>query len=412
MFKKRLAALFLALALVTAVLAGCTGGNSDTPATSTPPASSGEPGSSGADADTPTERQTVKLGIVTCFTSSAARSAEMQLEGLQVALDQIDASGFSEYYDFELLKGDDQYDAAEAVSVANKLIHQDGIKVAFGHLNSNITFAALPTYEEAKIPIFTPSYTMNITNSGFEYVYRCTPNDEIFAQTMVDYLVEKEGCEKIGIYHANNDQGESALESFGKALAGYDMEFTRTESFTESDTDFTGPLLNFRNDNIDCLIVYGGDLVNRATILEQQAQLFDYDIVRATDSGVSAGNFKDLVPTNLRDGLLYFGAWCNTMDDDMSTQFIEDFKALDAESITPGDISARFYDAMYVLATALNHMGPHDVEADDFTEKLNEAIRQVSHEGLQGHLEPDEKGDMLTKSYVIQYQGETEVVVN
>ncbi len=70
---------------------------------------------------------------------------------------------------------------------------------------------------------------------------------------------------------------------------------------------------------------------------------------------------------------------------------------------TPGAVTVRFYDGMYLLATALNNMGPYDVEAADFSEKLNNALHEATYEGLQGLLDPDPAGNCLNKSMIIRY---------
>jgi branched-chain amino acid transport system substrate-binding protein len=406
MKKKHLVLITLVLAFAM-LFAACTGSSpSSTPAQDQTPASS-----DGPEAQAPAERQTLKIGIISCFSGASARSAEIQLVGLQAALKNIKDSGYSKYYDFELIQGDDQYDAAEAVKAANKAIYQDGIKVAFGHLNSTVTFAALPTYEEAKVPVFTPSYSMNITNSGFEYVYRATPNDEVFARSLVNFLVEEKGIKSIGLFHCNNDQGESGKEMMTAALADKGMEFKRIETYSLQDSDFTGPLLNFRNDKVEAVIIYGGDIVGRSNIVTQIRQLFDYDVVLAGDNAFSNSSFLEVTPVDIREGLYYVGAWASSLDTAQSKLFIDTFKELDPMGQIPGDVSARFYDAMYILTTALNNMGPYDVNAEDFTEKLNEQIKLAEYEGLQGTLKSNERGDLIHKSYVIQFQGEEQNVV-
>ena len=141
-------------------------------------------------------------------------------------LDQINSSGYSKYYDFELIQGDDQYDATEAVAVANKLVYQDGVKAVFGHLNAVVTLAGLGVYEEAKVPCFTPSGSSEkIVNSGYEYVYLCVPQDRIIAASLMNYLVNDLGLTKLGILACSNDQGQSGLEFCKTALADLDMEF-------------------------------------------------------------------------------------------------------------------------------------------------------------------------------------------
>ena len=50
-------------------------------------------------------------------------------------------------------------------------------------------------------------------------------------------------------------------------------------------------------------------------------------------------------------------------------RFIEDFREADNLNQDPADVPARVYDSVFHLVTALNNLGPYDVNADDFSVK-------------------------------------------
>ena len=143
---KKIVALMLAMVFAICALVGC----GDTQTETTTQAQASDETTTGDAAST--EKQTIKIAIATCFSGNAARGAETQLLGLQVALNEIEESGYSKYYDFTIEQYDDKYDATEAVTVANKLVYQDGCNVVFGHLNAVVTIAGLSVYDEAGIP--------------------------------------------------------------------------------------------------------------------------------------------------------------------------------------------------------------------------------------------------------------------
>lgn len=97
--RARVLALLLAAVMLLGLLASCGDGADNDQPSQTPgqtpsdtPNGGDEPG--GGDE---LGRQTIKIGIATCFTGSGARGAETQLYGLQVALQQIESSGYSKY---------------------------------------------------------------------------------------------------------------------------------------------------------------------------------------------------------------------------------------------------------------------------------------------------------------------------
>lgn len=419
--------LLLALVLILGAFTACGGGSgsstqspsqapenqeSAAPAESEAPAPAESAQPAPAETEEPAEKQTMKIGIATCFSGNAARGAETQLYGLQVALNQIQESGYSKYYDFKLVQGDDQYDATEAVSVANKLVYQDGIKAVFGHLNAVVTLAALPIYEEAKIPCFTPSGSSSkIIESGYEYVYMCVPSDSIVAATLINYLVQDAGLTKLGMFYANNDQGQSGLEYVEAALANLGMELAAKESYVVGDTDFTGQMLSFKSAGVESIIIWGGEISQRSIMVQQARQLIGTDVVISGDANFSNATFISTTQPEERDGVVFGVAWSPTFTDETSAKYVGDFMAIDPLEQEPGAVTVRFYDGMYLLATALNELGPYDVNADDFTEKLNEKIKQISYEGLQGLLDPAENGECLNKCFVVRYTTEGEELI-
>lgn len=400
---KKLFAMLLAVIMMVGLLAAC-GGDKPSGSTAPTPGTSGEP----AGSDTPDlGRQTVKIGIATCFTGNGARGAETQLYGLQVALDQIAASGYSKYYDFELIQGDDQYDATEAVSVANKLVYQDGVKAVFGHLNAVVTLAGLGVYEEAHVPCFTPSgSSAKIVDSGYQYVYLCVPQDRIIAASLINYLVDDLGLSKLGILYCNNDQGQSGLEFCENALSAKNLTFADKQTYLATDNDFTGQLLSMKGNEVEALVIWGGEVSQRSIMVQQARQLISTDVIISGDANFSNATFVSVTEPADREGIIYPVAWSPAFTDERSQTYVKEFVAKDSLGQTPGAVTVRFYDGMWLLATALNNMGPYDVNAEDFTEKLNEAIKAASYDGLQGEMKPADNGECLKQSFIVRYNAE------
>lgn len=359
-------------------------------------------------------RQTVKIGIATCFTGAGARGAETQLVGLQVALNQIKASGFSKYYDFELIQADDQYDATQAVNVANKLVYQDGVKAVFGHLNAVVTLAGISVYEEAGVPCLTPSGSSEkITGSGFKYVIQAVPSDVIITKSLVEYLVNDLGIDNFGVLYANNDQGQSGLSYIQRAMDDLGKPIVAKEAFLVADTDFTGQMLNFKSAGCEAVVIWGGEVSQRSMIVKQARQYISNDVLITGDGNFSNATYVGVTSPEERNGVIFGAAWSNQLKDENSLKFITDFTELDALHQAPGAVAVRFYDGMYLMATALNNMGAYDVNAEDFTEKLNDALHSATFDGLQGTLKPDATGNSLDKGMIIKYnaEGKEELVV-
>jgi len=430
----KIISLVLSLIIVAGLSAACGGGGSNAPSSQAPasqapssqaPASQA-PGSQAPSAQAPgasasaqpdetIEKQMLKIGIITAFSGASARSAETQLLGMQVALNQIAESGFSKYYDFDLIIGDDMDDATEAVAVANKLVYQDGIKVAFGHLSTAVSLAGLTVYEEAKIPTFVPSSSayLAMVQNRYKYAYQSEIPANLPAIALVDYLVKDVGITKMGMLYVNNEGGQAGLKLIEDALAMHGLKLAAGESYAFADTDYTGQMLSFKAAGCEAVAVWAGTAATRPTAVAQARQLIGPDVIVCGDTVFSGSSFVSATQPEERAGVVYPVAWSPAFTDDMSQRYIKEFIELDPLSQTPSTTTVRFYDAMYLLATALNNLGPYDVNAPDFTDKLNDSIRNSSFQGLMGLLKPDEFGLCVTQVCVVRYnsQGVEELLV-
>ena len=106
---------------------------------------------------------------------------------------------------------------------------------------------------------------------------------------------------------------------------------------------------------------------------------------------------------------MYYTVWTPALEDEHSQEFIAKYEALTGR--TPADVSARGYDAVWVLATALNNMDGYDVNASDFSEKLKDAIRSIDYQGLQGFFHYDEVGEAFYTMKIITYKDGKHVLV-
>lgn len=358
------------------------------------------------------EKQTIKIAVNTCFSGTAARGAELQFNGFQVGLNEINESGYSQYYDFEVIVNDDQNDPTAAASVANKSVNEQKVQVVYGHLNAVQTLAGLAVYDEAGIPCLTPTTSSSVTNFGSDYLLQMGIADDATCKIIVDYLAGTLGLTNLAVMYSNNEQGYAALDTLKASLSEYGLSFACEEEYAMSDVDFSGQLLRIKDKACEAVLIWGGDPASRANIIKQLHQTIDYDILIAGDTQFSTAGFLNSVESNEKDGILCVGAWTPTMTDERSLKFIEEFKAIDSQGANPSDVSARGYDSIYFLATALNELGPVDISADDFEEVLLEQLKKTTIEGLQGTIQYQEDGRCVSNAYIcrISPEGKLDVV--
>lgn len=395
--------ILLSAFLFILLLSSCQGETSSpTPDTSTSKPLVSADATTESSSSAPVVRQTVKIAVNTHFSGTAARGAELQYNGFAVALKEIEKSGYSLYYDFEVIKNDDENDPSVAASIANKSVYQQGVQVVYGHLNAVQTLAGLAVYDEAGIPCFTPTTSSSVTDYGSDYLFQMGVADNTTAKLLVAYLVEDLGLEKIAVMYSNNEQGYNALASLESKISEYNKTFSCKEEYAMSDIDFAGQILRIKEAGCEAVIVWGGDPAGHNNIATQVRQLIGKDILICGDSQFSTASFLNTASEDIKTGIVCTVAWTATLTDDRSIKFIDDFKLIDSYGSNPSDVSARGYDAMYLLVTALNKMGPHDVNDDGFCDLLAQTIKETTIDGLQGPIAYTEGGACITTAYVVE----------
>src|SRR5215467_14989803 len=89
----------------------------------------------------------VKLAVGGPITGGSAAFGAQLKNGVEQAVEDINAAGGILGQKIQLSTGDDRADPKEGVSVANKFVG-DGVKFVVGHFNSGVTMPASEVYQE------------------------------------------------------------------------------------------------------------------------------------------------------------------------------------------------------------------------------------------------------------------------
>ncbi len=98
------------------------------------------------------------------------------------------------------------------------------------------------------------------------------------------HLVKDQGIEKIGVLYANNDQGQSGLAYVKQAMQDLGKTITDEQAYLVADTDFTGQMLNFKAKECEAVVIWGGEVSQRAVIVKQARQYIGTDVQIAGDA--------------------------------------------------------------------------------------------------------------------------------
>lgn len=382
---KKFLAVLLTLAMVLALTAcgnGNNGGNSG----------NGNGGGGDADGGSQTSGEPIKVGVYLPLSGANAAVGQSGVEGIEMAVEEINAAGGIAGRPIEIIKEDEENDPTTAVSVVNKLINQDEVVAILGSVNSSVTLAAMEVSEDAGIPMVTPiSSGAAITGSGNQYIVRGQANDLLQAGAVVEYAIAK-GYQKIGLMYQNDDYGGGARDVIVEIMKENNMTLAADEGFEASAADVTPQLQNVKAAGCDCLIMYCM-YAPGATIANQAAQLGMGDLPLMGGGGLTNAKLYELGGDNVV-GVVNSQTFLAGADavNDFSAKFIENFQA--KYNDTADSNNAMAYDSTYILAEGLKYSLEqyNDLSGDHIMEGMK-AIKDMPL--ATGTITIDETGDSI-----------------
>lgn len=337
----------------------------------------------------------VTLGSGAPLTGNIAHLGKDHENGIRLAIEDINATGLrigGKTLKLELLSEDDQGDPRQATLVAQKLIDA-GVAGVIGHVTSGPTITASQRYHEAGIPQISPSATNpQYTLQGFKNAFRVMANDIQQGAVLGNYAVHQLGAKRIAIIDDRTAYGQGLADEVEKDAKAAGATIVAHEYTKNDATDFKAQLTSIKAERPDVLF-YGG-MDAQGGPLAKQAQQLSMNVKLLMGDGGCSPEFIKLA------GEAAEGAYCSQTGLPLSEmpKGIDFAQRFQSKFGTPVQIYAPYaYDAVYVLVDAMLAADSADPA------KYLPQIAKTSLDGVSGHIEFDDKGD-LRNGAVTVYQ--------
>ncbi|MGL4996329.1 MAG: branched-chain amino acid ABC transporter substrate-binding protein, partial [Deefgea sp.] len=329
----------------------------------------------------------IKIGNAAALTGPAAHFGKDIENGVQLAMDEINAAGGVEIagkkMKLVMISEDDQGDPKTATNVAQRFVDA---KVAgvIGHMNSGTTIPASKIYSDVGIVQISPSATaVAYTNQGFKTAFRVMANDAQQGKVLGQYAVSKLGAKKIAILDDRTAYGQGLADEFEIAAKAAGAEIVKREFTNNQETDFNAVLTSIKSAKPD-LIFYGG-MDAQAAPLKKQAKKLG---VTAKVMGGDGSQTPEFIKLAAGDAEGMYATSPGTPKDQLAggKAFLEKYKTkfgTDVQLYSPYS-----YDSVHVMVKAMQEAG--STEPAKYLPKL----AAVKHEGVTGPISFDAKGDI------------------
>lgn len=385
--KKKLLALLLALCMVFALAACGSGGEEPSTGSEAPSASGGA-----ATGDTLT------IGMIGPLTGSNAAYGTAMEQGLELAVEEINAAGGILGMTVETEVMDDQGDPTEALNAFNTLV-ANGVSIIIGSATSGCTSAITNAANEEGVVLITPSATADNITTEDDYVFRACFKDSLQGDIAAAF-VEQQGITKVGTIGCSADTySQGLVDSFTAACEKRGIEVAAAESTaTMNAQDFTNQFTAMVNADVELVYaIYYYDAVGPFLISQARAAGFDGIIMGADGFDGSLGYVSEGTDYSAFNNVV----WTNHYDPSDESGAVQEFvAAFEAKfGSTPISFSALTYDCMDMIKLAAEACGSADASA--VRDQL--ADTSVVYECVTGTFSLDETGTPTKGAAVIEF---------
>ena len=322
----------------------------------------------------------IKIGQITCLTGENAWYGDIEKQGADLALEELNAKGGINGRQVVIVREDDKADPALSVTGLNKLISVDKVQAVMGMTSSGGTMAASPVAEKNKVVLISSlAGSMKISNAG-DYIFRIFATTAQEAEKLLQ-LAKELGKTDAAIIYVNNDFGSDLASYIKEKSVKTGVNILASESYLTDATDFRTQLAKIAatKPSVIFLLGYPKDM---GLVLKQAGEMGIKSQFMASDS------FDD--PTVIATaGKASEGTIYVVSDDQTSPAFKAAFKAKYGKDSSI--YNAMNYDAFNLLALAIQRGG------NDGTAIKNELYKIRDYAGVTGTITIDSNGDAINR---------------
>ncbi len=192
----------------------------------------------------------VKVGVIQGLSGPPAivDFGESYLQGIRLALRDHEAT--NPKTKIELVVYDDEANPQRAVSLAQRLVQNDGASAVMGTVSSGNVLAFAPVLQRAGVPLIAgPSIATNITtqfiNEKPSYIFRCSMVEKFQIDEMLDWAVKS--FKRIGLLHSTTGYGNFAVKEIQEGLKARGAELVAVEAAAPGINDLTSQMIKMRD---------------------------------------------------------------------------------------------------------------------------------------------------------------------
>ena len=285
------------------------------------------------------------------MTGSEATFGRSTDNGIQLAIDEINAAGGVNGKKVRVITYDDKGDAREAGTAVTRLVTRDHVAAVLGEVASSLSLVGAPVCQENGVPMVSPSSTNPAVTKVGDMIFRVCFIDPFQGYVCAKFAREHEGlkaekaailCDQVSAYAVG------LQEEFAKSFKKLGGKIVSTQTYQAGDQDYSAQLTAIRASEPDVIFIpgYYTDVGNIAI----QARKLGIKVPLLGGDGWDSAKLGEIAGDSI-NGSFYSNHYSHQDPDPHVQQFIKKYK--ERFNGTPDGLAALGYDAAHIVCQAI-----------------------------------------------------------
>ncbi|NPV87425.1 MAG: ABC transporter substrate-binding protein [Anaerolineae bacterium] len=341
----------------------------------------------------------IRFGLNNEITGDNPVIGASSRKGVDLALEEINAAGGvnvgGKKYKLVVEELDNEFKPESAAAVAQKFADRPDIVAMIGPNDSADVMPTIPIIEKAKLPSITPWATAVDITKNNDYFFRACFTDDFQGAVIAKFAYEDEGARTAAVlYDMSNDYNVGIATIFRKTFEEMGGKVVEFQSYGRGEKDFKSQLTKIIQANPDILLL--PNFFAEVPLQAEQARSLGYK-----GKFIGSDTWGDVELLRLGgeyvEGALWVGHYAVDIASDKAKAFIKAYEAKYNEK--PNDIAALNYDAVYLLAKAIENAGKIDRVA------IRNGLASIKeYEGVTGNMQFNDTGDPVKTAVIIKIE--------
>jgi branched-chain amino acid transport system substrate-binding protein len=328
----------------------------------------------------------LKLAFVGALTGGSANLGINMRNGAQLAIDEYNAK--NKGCEVTYVQKDSQGKEDVVSPIAKEIVKDQKLIGSIGPAFSGETQTAMPTYEEGKLPMITPSATRpSLSTNGWKTFHRAVANDDSQGPAAANYIKSVLNAQKVFVMDDQSAYGTGIADNVKKVLGSLVVDTDKVQK--DVTKDFAGSITKIRASGATA-VFYGGYYQEAGLLLKQMRGAGLKDVILVAGDGVADAGLSEVAGKENAAGTV---VTCPCAPATAAKgNFLPAYKAKFNQDA--GSYSDVAYDAANIFLKG--------IEAGNTTrEKMNAYLGTIDYEGVANKYKFTATGELDPSRFIV-----------